>query len=194
MAGGMMWSMDDIGKVMENLEYTMGYPNVTNEHIPRQFTAILGTLLDLATGSDRLDSPCSDADIRAMRSLKEKLKSILSCQFGGGCNEEDCKCLNLSEQETILREPGCTTWCHSSIADLHDPLRVCARLPHAKSKSCTCKNRKCESRCPCRKPPREYCSPHCHPGVQCENCEDTDLRKKIKELEHKLTATTSTRR
>jgi hypothetical protein len=190
MAGGMMWSMDDIGKIMGNLEYIMGHANVTNEHIPRQFPAVLETLLDLATAASRPNSPCSDADIRAMRSLRGKLKPILSCQCGGGCHEKDCKCLNLSEQERNLREPGCTTWCHSSIADLNDPLRVCARLPHAKTKTCTCKNRKCESRCPCRKPPREYCSPYCHPGVQCENCEEQELREKIKKLELKLAEAT----
>jgi hypothetical protein len=126
MAGGMMWSTDNIGKITEDLEYVMGHANMTNEHIPREFPAILETLLDLTTASSRLDSPCSDADIRAMRSLEKKLEPFLSCRCSGGCNEKDCKCLNLSEQERNLREPGCTTWCHSSIADLTDPLRFCA--------------------------------------------------------------------
>ena len=44
MAGGMMWSIKSIGKIMNNLEYIMSNPRVTNEHIPRQFTAIIDTL------------------------------------------------------------------------------------------------------------------------------------------------------
>jgi hypothetical protein len=35
MAGGMFWSFDRIGAIMENLQYTMGNANVTNEHVPR---------------------------------------------------------------------------------------------------------------------------------------------------------------